>query len=781
MRRVLLLCVCSVLFLGLWANPIGKDAAYQQATAFMKGRGVLMQKTPLMAFAKSGRKSAPGNSLYYVFNVGNDNGFVIVAGDDAVSPILGYTDNGNYNSEQLPENAKAMLDSYADQIEAIRQNPSLLAATASSHEAIAPLVQTKWNQEAPYNYMCPTVVGEKQRSVTGCVATAMAQIMYYHQWPVGAAKAIPGYSYQYSVWKNEVVKGEPSTTFNWDVMKTTYTGSETENDVSAKAVAELMVYAGKSVEMNYSYNYGSGAYSYNILPALKNYFDYDSAVRLIERSNYSSDEWEQLIYDEIANKRPVIIGASAISQTGESGHEFVCDGYDGSGLYHINWGWSGYSDGYFRLALLNPDGEGIGGTEGSGGYSLTQEAVIGIQPNQGNNDTIPVVLSTYALDTKSKTGTRASVSEEFSLLINLETYNMTGSASTFDIAVGIFDSNANLVDTAILEEACELDDYTGIGGNAERMTFGKGLSDGVYYLKTVSRLTGETEWQLQNNANLYYIAATVKGNTVSYENISQNSELTINEVTLAGNNRATSVQKIYVNLTNTGTAYTNELYLYVNGSKMSGMGINIDPGTSADYTFNWTPSKTGDFIIKLTDDSNGKSVLYSDTVAIKNSIVSNLSAAFQVENATGKVIAGNTIKGTVTVTNKALAQYYDNVYISAWYDGKDNYMYKAAESAQFIQLTKGESTDLSFNFTDLDVSRDYILILQYNNLGTLDYTEDTSSDWYSLDNTSGVESVEVETNDVEQPIYNLNGVRMPNGSSLPKGIYIQGGKKIVVK
>ncbi len=779
MRRNLLLFLFCMLFLGMWADPIDKNAAYRKAAAFMNNRGVAMPKTGTMAYSLPGKNAASSNSLYYVFNVGNNKGFVIVAGDDAVSPILGYTDSGTFDSKQLPDNAKAMLDSYAEQIEAIQQNPSLLAAETSSHDAISPLIQTKWNQSAPYNYSCPVVANETDRSVTGCVATAMAQVMYYHKWPNNETKEIPSYTYiyRYNSIRYVTIDGEEPTTFNWDAMRSTYTGSEAEDDASAHAVAELMVYAGKSVEMNYSKS-SSGAATLNAISSLQNYFDYDDTMHSVDRGDYSSAEWEAVIYNELVNERPVIFSASAVSQSVKGGHAFICDGYDGNGLYHINWGWGGQSDGYFMLSLLNPPSSGIGGNSGSGGYSFDQQAIIGIQPNDGNEDTMPMALSTDMLETTSESATRTDASQGFSLPVTYRLINNTGYDVTFDGALGIYDTDGQLSNTISLRSNYPLSNSSSTKFQ-QSLTFGKDLSDGLYHLKLVSRFSDEAEWQMVKNADSYYIVATIEGNTVTYKNVSISPEITINEVTIEGNKKTTSAQKISVNLTNTGSTYTHELYLYINGNRQSGIGVNIDPGTSADYTFDWTPSSVGTYTITLTDDADGATELYSETVEIEDAVETRLSFAYKIDNAKGSVVSGNTLSGTMTVTNEMSTEYYDNVYLYLYWSS-DGYLWsRKTTEAKYVQLNGNETKDLSFQFTDLDVSKQYFIRFLYNKKGALYYTD---NNWYTLeDNASSIGGVELDANDDEQPIYNLNGVRMPNGSSLPKGIYIKGGKKIVVK
>lgn len=280
-----------------WGEPIDRNEALKQANAFLSSKGIPVRQSLDMAYAQPG-KAAEARSLYYVFNVGNDKGFVIVAGDDAVSPILAYADRGDFSEREMAPAAKAMLESYAQQIEMIQQNPSLAVAASTSYAAIAPMVETQWNQMEPYNYMCPTIKGEAARSVTGCVATAMAQIIYYHKHPVEQTKAIPAYELS----SRYVIPGADPVTLNWDAMQLTYTGSEAEDDPSALAVAQLMVLCGKSVKMSYSSS-ASGAASESVPAALKEYFDYDGAAHMVYRDEYANADWEKMIYDELAAKR----------------------------------------------------------------------------------------------------------------------------------------------------------------------------------------------------------------------------------------------------------------------------------------------------------------------------------------------------------------------------------------------------------------------------------------------------------------------------------------------
>ena len=378
---LLLWILSSVIPLGTaFASPITIQQAQQNAMDFLKKKGKTVAKSALTDVSS---KDATTKN-YYVFNVGNNEGFVIASADDQVPAILGYANKGTVLLEAMPANLKAWLDSYDKQIRSIQeQGLTGNAPITSTHAAISPLMTTTWDQDDPYNQSCPDFFSYG-KSVTGCVATAMAQVMYYHRNRSvnQIAATIPAYTCQ-TQWNSDdgaqqisVAAVPAGSVIDWNNMLTNYTGSETATQ--KKAVADLMFYCGASVSMNYanSSNGGSGAYSEDVPVALKTYFGYSDNTQLVSRDDYTNDSWDNLIYNELSNHRPVFY--SGVTSSG-GGHAFVCDGYDSDGYYHINWGWGGYCDTYFLLSDLTPQDQGTGGS--SGGYNTKQKALIGAEPS----------------------------------------------------------------------------------------------------------------------------------------------------------------------------------------------------------------------------------------------------------------------------------------------------------------------------------------------------------------------------------------------------------------
>lgn len=397
MKKTLLLTIVALMAVALTisAQTISLQEAKERANNFLKS-------TPT-----AGRRAMSNTQLeavsvdlphLYVFNV-QDGGYVIASGDERALPVLGYSTTGSFDWERMPENMRAWLRSYGEAIEALG-NVQLTNTTArrAARAKIEPLIKALWSQNPVYNTQCPVYDGQvtkykKQLCVTGCIATAMAQVMNYHQWPTTATSQIPAYSYTVSNLEKGVketfsLEELPAVTFDWNNMRNRYLDDDDKpltdiTDAQAKAVATLMRYCGQAVHMIYSPNI-SLAYTSNVAEALRQYFNYDNTVRHVQRNGYTIEEWEDLMYDELDNKRPIVY--SSVSDDG--GHTFICDGYDGNGLFHINWGWEGYQDNYFSLSVLNPNATNVAGVAKPGiGFCMYQVAIIGIQPNKSGSAT----------------------------------------------------------------------------------------------------------------------------------------------------------------------------------------------------------------------------------------------------------------------------------------------------------------------------------------------------------------------------------------------------------
>lgn len=431
-RFYLLTASLLVLCIGMWAGPVSKELAQQEAVAFLNGQqsgNQQVRRAPVKASSLS--TADTGTTAYYVFNVGEKEGFVIVSAEDSTAPILGYVEKGSFDMDEIPENMKEWLKEYERQIEWARENGIERKTTPrrTTKTDISPMTKSKWNQRRPYNLYCYNETG-KWYAVTGCVATAMAQIMYYHKWPKKTTVAIPEYEYNNITWE-----AQPATTFAWDNMQKTYSVNQnlelanaTEGD---KAVAKLMRYCGQSVNMQYGEN-ASGASSNSATTAFVKYFGYDEDLHLVKRDKYA-DDWDELIYNELADGRPVMYGGATESG---GGHSFIVDGYK-DGKFSINWGWSGNHDGYFLLTALDPDDDGQTGAS-SGGYNYRQDAIIGIQKPDGYN------VADRRLTINSLT---LYADKDYMVEYNVE--NDCGIEGTYDCALVAIDNQGNVKKTLV--------------------------------------------------------------------------------------------------------------------------------------------------------------------------------------------------------------------------------------------------------------------------------------------------------------------------------------------
>ena len=360
MKRLLHIQFLLVLLLALGYSPlqakrITQWQAQQQAYSFWG------KQMPQKAKAKSRTATtASPSDAYYVFN--NDaGGFVIIAGDDAVTPVLGYTSTGAFDAENLPDGLKDLLKSYERQIAALGDNyVANQTATRAAFTGEKLLKTAEWNQMAPFNKYTPN------NYVTGCVATAGAIVMKHHGYP---AKGTGSHSY---TWNGQDLTANFEHDYDWANMPTKYTVG---NDEAFDGVARLMSDLGVAVEMKYAKG-GSGASMEDLLTALKKYFGYSKYARLLAIADLGAEVWNDRLRAEIDANRPILYSAV---DSNKGGHSFVIDGYKDES-FSVNWGWGGYCDGFYRIGALNPE---TGGKPLGDKYNLSQSAVFSLQPSDG--------------------------------------------------------------------------------------------------------------------------------------------------------------------------------------------------------------------------------------------------------------------------------------------------------------------------------------------------------------------------------------------------------------
>ena len=368
----MILALLLMVVMPMMAERVAPETARKVAETFLNNNGA--KSSQLTDLTKEA-----GFSNLYIFNA--EQGFVIIAADDCVKPILGYSLTGRFVVEGLPTNILKWLESYNDAIQHAMKN-SFKATTETTQlwkdltegktgvqevvEIVPALVKTQWSQGSPYNNLCP--------GVTGCVATAMAQIMKYWGFPEHGIG-----SHSYTCNNQNLSADFASTSYDWEHMINSYSSSST--DVEKQAVATLMYHCGVSVNMEYAWN-ESSASTFDVVSALKSYFNYSPAMSYENRSDYNDSDWIALLKAELDHRRPIQYRGS---RNPNGGHSFICDGYDSNDLFHFNWGWGGQDDGFFDIDIM--------GTS-MGSYTIDQAAIIGIEPVHCNaDDPINLILA----------------------------------------------------------------------------------------------------------------------------------------------------------------------------------------------------------------------------------------------------------------------------------------------------------------------------------------------------------------------------------------------------
>lgn len=381
MKRIVAFIVVGLLFAGsAQAAKVTPETATTVAHHFMERQGV---KAPLS-------QVDCGLSEMYLF-AAKDGGFVLVAGDDCVHPILGYSLTDKVTTP-LPENMVDWINGYVGEIAWLREHqvkPStqvldewnnLLDAAGEGplfSVVVSPMLTTTWKQGAPYNELCPHSNSDGSDTKAGCVAIALAQVMKYWNHP---AQGVGSNSYTRSPY-GTISADFGATTYDWANMSNSLTS--VSPTVNINAVATLVYHVGVSVNMKYGHSTSSATtVSSNKLTtitgerALRTYFKYDKALHSVRLDVVGDSMWRALLDSELVALRPVIFSGHDTS----GGHAFVCDGSNSAGFYHINWGWGGYCDGYYQMGALNPAPGGDGGNATSH-YNLDNKMIIGIRPD----------------------------------------------------------------------------------------------------------------------------------------------------------------------------------------------------------------------------------------------------------------------------------------------------------------------------------------------------------------------------------------------------------------
>lgn len=503
-----------------------KAVAVEKATSLglkLGQQSIMKAKTHAEAMADTTFTDCP----YYIFNFDNSTGYAVVSGEDKMPAIVGYSSKGSLDEERMPPGLKDFLAAYKATVDSVRRGnriaiANVRAATRRVTGSITPveplLGGIVWNQGAPFNNQCPLYDGENH-AVTGCVATAMAQIMRYWKYPEQLKEDIGTYEISYinyytgETWTNTYGGIEKGIAYDWDNMLENY--NSTYNEAQADAVATLMLHCGTSVQMQYASS--SGAYSSDVPGAFVKQFGYDEdLVQHLQRNIFDWDEWNEILQRELYEGRPFYY--SGFASIG--GHAFVCDGIDADGYYHINWGWGGVSDDYFDITILNPYDRGAGADSSSDGFNSDNEIVIGLKPDNGVKDDPLVtfdkliIYSSYIDVTKYK---REKASENFTGNVSMYLQNLNDTVYKALFAVAIKNEDGSFTPIAPAKEV-EIGSTGEYGSYYVGIDFDYSFPVGQYYLYGIESTDGGTTWKACYGNKTYGISLNVTEQYIQVSN-----------------------------------------------------------------------------------------------------------------------------------------------------------------------------------------------------------------------------------------------------------------------
>ncbi len=693
MRKIFTLISVFTVAVSAMANPVGIDEARSKAASFLNKVSSAQTRAQSASSKTSLQAVDAGFDHLYVFNNGENGGFVVVSTDDKTDAVLAYSESGSFDSQQGNEALKAMLAGLNDEVAAVAASPFFTARNDKEYkeqdrEPVYPLITTCWNGYDPYYHFCPTDPNSGETALVGCVAITLAQLMKYYKYPDQTTVTIPAYTTQNGI----EMPALPPTTFNYDLMLDYYVWDAFEPNYTPdqlEAVQKLLKYAGSAVEMQYS---SSGSASSFDVARIAQYFGYRSDARVLSAGQYPRTTWEQMVYNELTAGRPVPYGAGAVLQ---QNHSFIIDGYDGRGYFHAVTGDYGYYDGnfYCKLHVINDCELQMGPVEMSG-YNVFQFAVFGFQPA---NSSQPLQTLTDGEDMSGKQSQLEVTSVEF--------YNP----------------------------------YAG-------------------------------------------------------------------EKTVA-----------VINHRNAGETYENNLFLWQGDVLKGGAGSYVGPGQDGDVVVCFaTPMEPGTYPMRITSDWEGQNVLYETTLEVTPARIVQLDAIVTVEGFKGMYLQKVTFDdGSVlpvwdqdkTWTHER--GIYESLKIEADITnvGEDNYNSwfnvvlgenqqdesgnllsdndkRISEHIYYLNLAPGETKHYTFFFDKhlFNPKMSYYCSIDYNRNGMYEilFSLPGYCKYFASDPSTSIESIEPLKDTDDGSVIDLRGISHKT-TQLRPGIYIRGGKKVIVR
>ncbi len=724
---------------------------------------------------------------YRVVNDEDGDGWQIYS--EQTGMLIGAGETGQLDEENLPNSMVWALERLASK----QQDNSL---RASYREAIAPMTKSQWGQSVPYYMETPEVCAEGssdyRHTLTGCGATALAAVVHYWQTPSETLPALESYTARERVsggktYAEFTVPALESTPINWGLIKNVYKLSDSLT-MNGLEVSKLMRYCGQAVQMQYGVSASSSSPS-GLVKALKEKFGYSQGAHIESRDDYSRAEWEELLYEELAAGRPVLMDGT----DGDGGHFFVCDGYK-NGLWHINWGWSGSGNGYFAMDALDGDDKSNVTNDFDDGYTYDVDVIVGVEPAGGAGGiTLPdtlvrirslsSVVKTYTISSANKLSIRWKLSCDFK------------DTTELFHGVRIIDSNGSVTQNRMIKTAKKYSPGIQYPGSGIIMAnFGSDYADGTYTLHFVYKdKLGNMSLAEGNESDRAHLTFTKSGNTITFAGGADTS-YTINSIKMYGPTE--SEEKLFayrtirstVNIRNDGNLNNEMVYIFLNGNtSYSGRNVvNVEHGETGDVPLTFSTVKTGvnTYVLVLCGDT-----LYSGAFTTQPSEKATMSYTKASDNSIAVVgeayphLFTTSLEEDITVKNTGSGKYNDVIYARLQLSDCGS-LHSMDSKYEIVDLPASGTQKIHFGFDDLMAGETYLLRIYYYTAN--DEGLPTSVRFYQkrfvVDETATAAVVEVEGQPVEKEgTYDLQGRKIDAGRMGKGTVYIQNGRKLLVK
>ena len=753
MRRLLLFAITIVSFITIHAESIDRNTAYEKAVSFMQKRNAAITFNKSKAHKIVGKTTNTTQS-YFVFNAENDKGFVIVSGNDQTEPIIGFADEGSFDYDNIPPALQFMLDHYAEELDSLNeeQNDNSFENTTQPRKvvslprtAIEPFCTRMWGQGEPYWNLSPIDGGK--RCGIGCLASSVAITMGYFNWPQ-VTTTIPAYT---TTTRGIYMKELEPWTVDWDHIIDRYDYQYTSEQ--AEAVSRFMLYVSQAMKADFT-NSGVNAYISSAIYGLINYFGYDPALHHVYLSDFDTvNDFNDLVYAEISQGRPVLFDGFSLPtpSANVAGHAFVCDGYDRNDMFHINWGWGGYCNGYFRVTMVNPYK-----TTRNRNYSKNLGALIGLQPNGWKDHTgISYLKEDMSLQFLS------IVPNENGIRITLQ--NGYDSKETFESAIALYDNELNLIKLISNVDTTTFNKYGWSYKTYSPISY-ENVSNGVYKVIPVSRICGEKIWHFNRSLGTYaFLETNVEEENISYTPV---ESIVVNSFSVLESDQGNGIgapQTAILNVTNNSFEPCDKsIYLFANKQLNMINGLKIPMNTTTDISFEFIPYIAGDYQLEVCKDVEGDYPIASTTTTASETIhYGDLKKNYRI--ITAKILNDNTTlinkvgyiftdkyKVTFNISNiDSVQTFNDQIRFSLSINKPQSSAWETTE-LHHVRLKPGETKTFTFESNELSPT---------NNL----YTFRVMTKWNTINSMDNVnEWVLNETYQVIATTYTIargNGVR----------------------